>query len=88
MIKRIRGSGVPVGGTRNRLDAAKQSVGDDSQLLMEQWKRQIVAEKLVNARQRQLLDRESPVHPASLDQIRIVSRIGGLRLLWKFRRKK
>jgi hypothetical protein len=35
-----------------------------------------------------LLNTVSPVHPSSLDEIRIVSRIGRLRLLWKFGRVK
>jgi hypothetical protein len=84
MIKRIRGGGPPVAGTPERPDLGKRSGVDDSQrLLVEEWKRRIVAERLGNATQRRLLDREPTVGPASLVEIKIVSRIGRLRLLWR-----
>lgn len=86
MIKRRRG---PPGGVgSNQVNGGKRSAPDDVQrLLVEQWKRQIVEERFA-AKQRRLLNAASPVHPSSLDEIRIVSRIGRLRLLWKFGRTK
>jgi hypothetical protein len=85
MIKRKRGSPGDVGS--NIFHMGRRSSPDDVQrLLVEQWRRQIVEERSA-PRQRPLLNTVSPVHP-SLDEIRIVSRIGRLRLLWKFGRVK
>ena len=85
MIKGKRG-GPPVAVTSERGDAGKHSAADDVQrLLVEQWRRQVVREK-VAAKQRRLL--ASPVHPSSLDEITIVTRIGRLRLLRKLCRTK
>ena len=84
MIKRIRGGRSRVAGTPERPDRGKRSDVDDSERpLVEEWKRRIVEERLGNATQRRLLDHEPRVGPALLDEIKIVSRIGRLRLLWK-----
>jgi hypothetical protein len=88
MIKRKRG-GIPAIVTSDPVHGGKRSgQGDVQQLLVEQWKRQIIAEKLFIAKQRHLLRRESAVHRAWLDEIKIVSRIGRLRLQWKLGRAK
>lgn len=67
--------------------SAERSAQDDvQQLLVEQWKRQIIKERLFDRAKRRRLDKPSSIHPASLDEIKIVSRIGRLHLLWKFGR--
>lgn len=55
---------------------------DVQRLLVEQWRRAIIKEK-VAAKQRRLVSAASPVCPSSLDEITIVTRIGRLRLLRK-----
>ena len=50
-----------------------------SDLLIEQWRRAIIKEK-VAAKQRRLVIAASLVCPSSLDEITIVTRIGRLRL--------
>ena len=88
MTERTRG-GSPTDGASHQVQSAELSARDDIQrLLVEQWKRQIIKEKRFDAKQRRLLNKESPIHPASLDEIKIVSRIGRLRLLWKLGRAK
>jgi hypothetical protein len=69
--------GVTTAGGGNR--AAPDDV---QQLLVEQWRRAIIKEK-VAAKQRRLVSAGSPVRPSSLDEITIVTRIGRLRLLQK-----
>ena len=81
MIKRIRG-GVP-GGFSTARDNAKPTAPDDSQrLLIEQWKRSIINEKIA-AKQHRVRDAASPVDPSSLEEITTISRIGRLRQLWR-----
>jgi hypothetical protein len=88
MTQRKRG-GSPPDVASDQVESAEHSARDDIQrLLVEQWKRQIIKEKLFAAKHRRLLNKESPIHPASLDEIKIVSRIGRLRLLWKLGRAK
>jgi len=76
------------GGTRVGVITAGAGVGkrtapDDVQrLLVEQWRRSIIKEK-VAAKQRRLVSAASPVCPTSLDEITVVTRIGRLRLLRK-----
>ena len=55
---------------------------DVQRLLVEQWRRAIIKEK-VAAKQRRLVSAASAVCPASLDEITVVTRIGRLRLLRK-----
>ena len=55
---------------------------DVQRLLVEQWKRAIIKQK-VAAKQRRLVSADSPVRRSSLDEITIVTRIGRLRLLRK-----
>lgn len=82
VIKRKRGGSL-VSVTSHGGDGGKRSAPDDVQrLLVEQWKRATIKEK-VAAKQRRLLNAASPVHPVSLDEISVVTRIGRLRLLWK-----
>jgi len=58
----------------------KQTAPDDVQrLLIEQWRRAIIKEK-VAAKQRRLVIAASLVCPSSLDEITVVTRIGRLRL--------
>ena len=76
------------GGTRVGVITAgagvdKHTAHDDVQrLLVEQWRRSIIKEK-VAAKQRRLVSAASPVGPTSLDEITVVTRIGRLRLLRK-----
>jgi len=80
MIKRIRGV-PPVALTADR--GGECAATDDVQrLLVEQWKRAIIKEK-VAAKQRRLVRAASLVNPSSLDEITVVTRIGRLRLLRK-----
>ena len=84
MIKRKRG-GPPVAVTSGRASDVKRSLPDDVQQLLTEWKRQILKERVV-AKQRRLLT--PSVHPSSLDEITVVTRIGRLRLLRKIGRTK
>ena len=68
------------GGKRPALDEGQR-------LLVEQWKRSIINEK-VAAKQRRIPHSVPPVHPSSLEEITAVTRIGPLRLLRKLRRSK
>ena len=83
MIKRKRGG--PPGAVTDRVDVGKGSLPDDVQQLLTEWKRQILKERVV-AKQRRLLT--SSVHPSSLDEITVVTRIGRIRLLGSFGRTK
>jgi len=80
VIKRMRGgtrAGVTTadGGRKNR------TAPDDVQrLLVEQWRRAIVKEK-VAAKQRRLASAAAPVCPSSMDEITVATRIGRLRFL-------
>lgn len=58
---------------------------DDVQRLLLEWKRQIRKEK-VATKQHRLLNASTAVHPASLDELTAVTRIGRLRLLRKLGR--
>jgi hypothetical protein len=69
----------------DQVDGEKRSLPDDVQQLLTEWKRQILKER-VAAKQRRLLT--SSVHPSSLDEITVVTRIGRIRLLRKFGRTK
>ena len=79
MIRRRRGT-PPAGVTPDGVDGETRSAPGEVRLLLEQWRRQIVDEKFA-AKQRRLL--KSEFHPASLDEIRVVTRIGRVRLLRK-----
>ena len=82
MIKRMRG-GTRVGVITAGAGAGKRTAPDDVQrLLVEQWRRAIIKEK-VAAKQRRLVSAASPVCHSSLDEITVVTRIGRLRLLRK-----
>jgi hypothetical protein len=85
VIKRIRSgpqSGLATGGGNG-----KSAAPDEGQrLLVEQWKRSIINEKIA-AKQRRVREAASPVQPSSLDEITEVTRIGPLRLLRKLGRK-
>jgi hypothetical protein len=76
MIKRSR-SGPPQRATSGHDDAGKRSSPDDVRQLLGEWRRQIVREKAA-AKKRRLLSSE--LHPALLDEITVVTRIGRLRL--------
>ena len=79
MSKRIRGGpqSTTSGGD------GKRSHPDNGRFLVEQWKRSIINEKLAVKRCRISLQ----VHPSSLEEISVVTRIGSLRLLRKLRVK-
>ena len=78
MIKRRHG--WPLGATTLRgSDASKRSSPDDVQRLLAEWNRQIRKETIA-IRKRRAVKPASTVHPASLEEIQVVSRIGGLRL--------
>ena len=62
------------GGVGNRT-----ALDDVQRLLVEQWRRAIIKEK-VAAKQRRLVIAASLVCPSSLDEITVVTRIGRLRL--------
>jgi len=83
VIKRMRG-GMRVGViTAGAGGVGKRTAPDDVQrLLVEQWRRAIIKEK-VAAKQRRLVSAASPVCHSSLDEITVVTRIGRLRLLRK-----
>ena len=87
MTERQRG-GSPLNIASIKSSAERSAQDDIQQLLVEQWKRQIIKEKMFDAEKRRLLNKPSPIHPASLDEIKVVSRIGRLRLLWKLGRAK
>ena len=88
MIKRMRGVIRMVVMTPGAGGAGKRTAPDDVQrLLVEQWRRAIIKEK-VAAKQRRLSSAASPVGPTSLDEITVVTRIGRLRLLRKLGRTK
>lgn len=81
MIKRRRGG--PSGGIKSDdVEGRPCSAQGDIRLLFEQWKQQIVDEKLAASRRR-LQSTGSPVHPSLLDELNVVTRIGRLRLLRK-----
>ena len=83
MIKRMRGVIRMVVMTPGAGGAGKRTAPDDVQrLLVEQWRRSIIKEK-VAAKQRRLVSAASPVCRTSLDEITVVTRIGRLRLLRK-----
>ena len=81
MIKRLRGASR-VGGTAATAGGGdKRSACDDVQrLLVEQWRLAIIKGRLA-AKQRRLMSAGAPVSPSSMDEITIVTRIGGLRFL-------
>ena len=82
VIKRMRG-GTRVGVITAGAGVDKRTAHDDVQrLLVEQWRRSIIKEK-VAAKQRRLVSAASPVCPTSLDEITVVTRIGRLSLLRK-----
>jgi len=82
VIKRMRG-GTRVGVITAGAGVGKRTAPDDVQrLLVEQWRRSIIKEK-VAAKQRRLVSAASPVCPTSLDEITVVTRIGRLRVLRK-----
>ena len=86
MIKLRRGwplgAATPSGG-----GGGKRPSPDDVQRLLAEWSRQIQNERMA-VRQRRVLNAASPVHPASLDEVKVVSRIGGLRVRKNSDRKK
>jgi hypothetical protein len=87
VIKRMRG-GTRAGFPAVTVSGGKRPALDDGQrLLVEQWKRSIVNEK-VAAKQRRIPQAASPVHPSSLEEIKAVTRIGPLRLLRRHGRSK
>ena len=86
MIKRIRGGlrfGLPTGGG----EAKRPALDEGQRLLVEQWKRSIINEKMA-AKQRRARDAASPVQPSSTEEITNVMRIGPLGLLRKLARTK
>ena len=88
MIKRMRGIIRMVVMTPGARGAGKRTAPDDVQrLLVEQWRRAIIKEK-VAAKQRRLVSAVLPGCPSSLDEITVVTRIGRLRLLRKLGRTK
>jgi hypothetical protein len=79
-------NGSPAHIAPDQAQSAEHSHREDIQrLLVEHWKRQIVKQKLIEARHRGLISRAASTNPAALDEISIVSRIG---CLWKRRAAK
>jgi len=85
MIKRIRGV-PPVALTADR--GGKRATTDDVQrLLVEQWKRASIKEK-VAAKQRRLVSAAPTGEPLSLKEMTAVTRIGSILLLRRLRSEK
>jgi hypothetical protein len=82
MIKRMRGCTRVGVITACAGGAGKRTSPDDVQrLLLEQWRRASIKEKV--AAKRRFVSAASPVCPSSLDELTVVTRIGRLRLLRK-----
>ena len=79
MIRWMRG-GTRVGTTAGGGGGDRTTPDDVQRLLIEQWRRAIIKEK-VAPKQCRLVSAATPVCPSSLDEITVVTRIGRLRLL-------
>lgn len=65
----------------------KHGTPEDVVELLSEWKRRVLSENIA-AKHRRLLDAAAPVHPSSLDEITVVTRIGRIRLPRKITRSK
>jgi hypothetical protein len=87
MIKR-NGDDPPTVAASGQANGATLAPSDVQQILFAQWKRHIAKQKLQDAAHRGVLNTASPMQPSYSDEINIVSKIGRLRLLWKWNRNK
>jgi hypothetical protein len=78
MNERKHDAAAPLSHNRQMNDAKQCSPQDPQQLLMEQWRRQ---RKLFEANRRRLNEPVQPDSPPSVDEMKIVTRIG--HFLWR-----